>query len=243
MTSGNGTSVVIPPELGPPVTEQGALYAFGPAGSGQSIEVSTSGTGHGTVTSNPVGINCPSGCEAELNSGASVNLTATPEAGSAFEGWTGGGCSGTDPCQVILNSATAVDAKFGPAPPAVGSALGAVPTSAAPNPGLSGPSAAAATGAPKLGKASARGASVTLEATVPGPGTLTAAGKGLAPAHASSTDAGAVTLRLRLGASGRRALAKRPSGHLALRVAVTFKPSDGSGAATAHRTVTFAQTK
>ena len=114
VTSGNGTSVVIPPELGPPVTEQGALYAFGPAGPGQTIEVSTSGTGNGTVTSNPVGINCPSGCEAELNSGASVTLTATPEAGSAFEGWTGGGCSGTGICQVILNSATSVDAKFGP---------------------------------------------------------------------------------------------------------------------------------
>jgi hypothetical protein len=240
VTSGNGTSVVIPPELGPPVTEQGALYAFGPAGSGQTIEVSTSGTGNGTVTSNPVGINCPSGCEAELNSGASVTLTATPEAGSAFEGWTGGGCTGTGLCQVILNSTTAVDAKFGPAP--VSAALAPAATSAAVQAGSSGPSAAGA-GAPKLGRASARGATVTLEATVPGPGTLTASAKGLKPAHVSSTDAGAVTLRLRLGASGRRALAKRGSGRLALRVAVTFKPSDGSSATTAHRTVTFAQTK
>src|SRR4029079_8015332 len=99
VTSGNGTSVVIPPELGPPVTEQGALYAFGPAGPGQVINVSTSGTGDGTVTSNPVGINCPTGCEAELNSGASITLTAVPEAGSAFAGWSGGGCSGTGSCQ------------------------------------------------------------------------------------------------------------------------------------------------
>ena len=103
---------MIPPELGPPVTEQGALYAFGPAGPGETINVSTSGTGDGTVTSNPVGINCPTGCEAELNSGASVTLTATPEPGSAFAGWSGGGCSGTGSCQVILNSATAVDAEF-----------------------------------------------------------------------------------------------------------------------------------
>jgi hypothetical protein len=240
VTSGNGTSVVIPPELGPPVTEQGALYAFGPAGPGQTIEVSTSGTGNGTVTSNPVGINCPSGCEAELNSGASVTLTATPEAGSAFEGWTGGGCTGTGFCQVILNSATAIDAKFGPAP--VSSALSSAATSAAVNPGPSGPSAASP-GAPKLGKASARGATVTLEATVPGPGTLTAAANGLQPARADSTDAGPVTLRLRLNRRGRKALAKSKSGRLALRVAVTFKPSDGSGATTAHRTVTFAPTK
>jgi hypothetical protein len=241
VTSGNGTSVVIPPELGPPVTEQGSLYAFGPAGPGQSIEVTTSGTGDGTVTSNPVGINCPSGCEAELNSGASVTLTATPEAGSAFEGWSAGGCSGTGLCQVILNSATAVDAKFGPAPvkaalepPATGAAVHAASSSGAPS---AGP------GAPKLGKASARGATVILEATVPGPGTLTATAKGLRPARAGSADAGSVTLRLRLGASGRKALAKRGSGRLALRVAVTFRPSDGTAAGTASKTVTFAQTK
>ena len=239
VTSGNGSSVVIPPELGPPVTEYGALYAFGPAGPGQSINVSTSGAGTGTVTSDPVGINCPGGCEAELNSGASVTLTATPETGSAFAGWSGGGCSGTGFCQVILNSATTVNAEFVPAPVPLKAAVTAAATGAAVDASsLTGGSAAGAS-APKLGKASPRGAIVALEATVSGPGTLTAAADGLKPARASVADAGSVTLRLRLGASGKKALAKRANHRLALRVAVTFRPSDGAAAGAASKTVTF----
>jgi hypothetical protein len=41
-----------------------------------------------------------------------VTLTATPHAGSAFVGWSGGGCSGTGVCQVIMTSDTAVTATF-----------------------------------------------------------------------------------------------------------------------------------
>ena len=99
VTSGNGSNLVIPPEVGPPGSEQGQLFAFGPAGPGQSIEVTTSGPGQGSVTSNPAGIACPGACKAELNSGAVVNLTATPASGSAFAGWSGA-CSGTGACQV-----------------------------------------------------------------------------------------------------------------------------------------------
>ena len=55
VTSGNGSSVVIPPELGPPVTEYGALYAFGPAGPGQSINVTTSGAGTAASPATPSG--------------------------------------------------------------------------------------------------------------------------------------------------------------------------------------------
>jgi hypothetical protein len=241
VTSGNGTSVVIPPELGPPVTEQGALYAFGPAGPGQSIEVTTSGTGDGTVTSNPVGINCPSGCEAELNSGASVTLTANPEAGSAFEGWTGGGCSGTGLCQVILNSATAVDAKFGPAP--VKAALDPAAKGAAVNAGSSGGASTASAGGPKLGKAIAKGATVTLEATVPAAGALTATGEGLKLVHASLGAPGLVKLRLHLNHRGRNALAKSKRGRLSMRVAVSFTPNDGAPASVVGKTVTFKTAK
>jgi hypothetical protein len=242
VTSGNGTSVVIPPELGPPVTEQGALYAFGPAGPGQVINVSTSGTGDGTVTSNPVGINCPAGCEAELNAGASVTLTATPEAGSAFAGWSGGGCSGTGLCQVSLNSATSVDAEFVPAPASL-AALGAAGTTAAARAPSSTDASTAGVAAPRLGKASVSGATVILEATVPGPGTLTAAANGLRPARASATAAGPLTLRLHLNRRGRHALAKSKAGRLSMRLAVSFRASDGAPASVMGKTVTFKQTK
>ena len=117
VTSGNGSSIVIAPPAGPPAAELGALYAFGAAGEGQSLEASTSGAGQGTLTSSPAGIACPGACKAELNSGGVITLTATPAPGSDFAGFSGA-CSGTGACQVILDSPTAVDAEFVPAPAA-----------------------------------------------------------------------------------------------------------------------------
>jgi Divergent InlB B-repeat domain/Bacterial Ig-like domain len=77
-----------------------------------SLTVSKNGTGAGTVTSSPAGINCGSTCSALYEAGTPVTLTATPATGSSFTGWTGGGCSGTSTCQVTLNSATSVSASF-----------------------------------------------------------------------------------------------------------------------------------
>jgi Divergent InlB B-repeat domain len=241
VTSGNGSSIVIPPELGPPVTEQGALYAFGPAGLGQSIKVSTSGAGNGSVTSDPVGINCPVGCEAELNSGASVTLTATPETGSAFAGWSGGGCSGTGFCQVILNSATTVNAEFVPAPVALraGAAAAGAVTQAGTQAGPPGPSSSAL----RLGRASARSnGTLALAAILPGAGTLTASAGRLRTAHASLDHAGTATVHLRLSRGGMRVLSRSKGGRLALRVKLAFRPSDGGPASVISKTVRFAQT-
>jgi hypothetical protein len=41
-----------------------------------------------------------------------VTLTATPETGSVFSGWSGGGCSGTGTCTVTMSSEKAVSATF-----------------------------------------------------------------------------------------------------------------------------------
>ncbi|HET9846464.1 MAG TPA: hypothetical protein VFQ02_11975 [Nitrospira sp.] len=68
------------------------------------------GTGDGTVTSSPVGVNCGSTCSGEFEEGTTVSLNASPAAGSAFAGWSGGGCSGTGACSVA-NAAT-VTARF-----------------------------------------------------------------------------------------------------------------------------------
>ena len=48
------------------------------------LNTSTAGSGVGTVTSNPQGINCGSTCSASYNSGTVVTLTATPAAGTAL---------------------------------------------------------------------------------------------------------------------------------------------------------------
>src|SRR5207249_5542660 len=70
--------------------------------------------GAGSVTSAPVGIACGATCSALFASGTAVALTATPTAGFAFTGWSGGGCSGTGTCTVTLNGASTVTATFVP---------------------------------------------------------------------------------------------------------------------------------
>lgn len=54
-----------------------------------ALTVSKAGTGSGTVTSSPAGINCGADCSENYNSGTVVNLTATAAAGSTFAGWSG----------------------------------------------------------------------------------------------------------------------------------------------------------
>ena len=76
------------------------------------LSVSKSGTGSGTVTSNPTGINCGSDCSEAYAYSSSVTLTATPATGSTFAGWSGGGCSGTGTCTVTVTAATTVTATF-----------------------------------------------------------------------------------------------------------------------------------
>jgi phospholipase C len=75
------------------------------------VSITLAGTGSGTVTSTPAGINCGSVCSATFNDGTTVQLTATAPAGSTFAGW-GGACSGTQSCSVTLKGATAITANF-----------------------------------------------------------------------------------------------------------------------------------
>ncbi|QQS54894.1 MAG: hypothetical protein IPM89_03375 [Candidatus Competibacteraceae bacterium] len=75
------------------------------------LTVNKSGTGSGTVTSNPSGINCGADCSESYNAGTTVTLTASPASGSTFAGWSGI-CSGTGSCVVIMNAAKSVNASF-----------------------------------------------------------------------------------------------------------------------------------
>ncbi len=53
------------------------------------LTVNISGTGSGTVTSSPSGINCGSVCSASFARDTQVILTATPDAGSTVSNWSG----------------------------------------------------------------------------------------------------------------------------------------------------------
>ncbi len=77
-----------------------------------TLTVTKAGSGDGTVTSSPSGINCGSTCSASFDSGASVTLTASASSGSTFKGWSGGGCSGTGTCSVTITANTTVTATF-----------------------------------------------------------------------------------------------------------------------------------
>jgi Fe-S cluster biogenesis protein NfuA len=67
------------------------------------------GTGTGTVTSTPVGIDCGATCSNQFEEGTRVSLNAAAAPGSVFAGWSGG-CSGTGACSVTGNAT--VTARF-----------------------------------------------------------------------------------------------------------------------------------
>ena len=69
----------------------------------------------GIVTSNPSGINCGASCEYSYATGTTITLTAVPDQGQAFTGWTGA-CTGSAlTCTVTLSAARATTATFGAA--------------------------------------------------------------------------------------------------------------------------------
>ena len=77
-----------------------------------TLDVSLAGSGSGTVSSSPAGISCPGACSHRYRPGTQVTLSAAPALGSTFDGWTGGGCSGTGTCKVTINAGRAVTATF-----------------------------------------------------------------------------------------------------------------------------------
>lgn len=88
----------------------------------QPMTVTLSGTGKGTVTSNPAGISCISGsttgCSASFTAGPSVSLSQLPQSDSTFDGWSGD-CSGTGTCSNAMTAARNVTATFTLAPKAM----------------------------------------------------------------------------------------------------------------------------
>lgn len=80
-------------------------------GLNQQLNVTRSGSGHGSVTSSPVGISCPGDCTKVYPPSTVVTLTANPSTDSTFTGWSGA-CTGTGACTVTVNSATSADAQF-----------------------------------------------------------------------------------------------------------------------------------
>ena len=79
-----------------------------------NLSVSKTGTGSGTVTSSPSGINCGSDCSETYSTITEVTLTAAPSAGSVFAGWTGCTPLPNDPkkCSLTVDKNTTVTAEI-----------------------------------------------------------------------------------------------------------------------------------
>jgi hypothetical protein len=73
------------------------LAIFGEKAPGQNnITVTENGSGSGTVTSQPAGINCPTVCVAPFTDNTAIVLTASPAQGSSFGGF-GSNCTPSSP--------------------------------------------------------------------------------------------------------------------------------------------------
>ena len=79
---------------------------------GYGVSATVSGTGAGTVTSSPSGMNCPGSCTEIVPAGTSIELVATADSASVFDGWSGA-CSGSQPtCTLTVKGPRTADAAF-----------------------------------------------------------------------------------------------------------------------------------
>jgi subtilisin family serine protease len=88
-----------------------------------TITVVKAGAGSGTVTSNSAGIDCGATCNGQFPQRSTVNLTAAPDPGSVFTGWSGD-CSGTGPCSLTENATVTATFNIAPSPSAPGDNIG-----------------------------------------------------------------------------------------------------------------------
>jgi len=79
----------------------------------RTLSVGKDGSGSGTVTSSPAGIDCGGGCNAAMVLNSTIVLTATPDAASStFSGWSGACTNTTGECAVTMDDAKSVTATF-----------------------------------------------------------------------------------------------------------------------------------
>jgi hypothetical protein len=76
-----------------------------------ALSVTKAGTGSGTVTSVPAGIDCGTTCTASYAIGTTVTLAASAATNADFAGWSGA-CAGTTTCSVPMDQVRAVTATF-----------------------------------------------------------------------------------------------------------------------------------
>jgi hypothetical protein len=81
----------------------------------KTVHILTAGSGEGTVTRSPLGINCGSDDNGEFcyhSADSQVTLTAHPEPGIIFSGWSTEKCPGSAPCVITVDESLKITATF-----------------------------------------------------------------------------------------------------------------------------------
>ena len=81
-----------------------------------NLDISAGGNGSGTITVNPLGASCGTGCYT-YNWGTVVSVTATAGGGSVFTGWAGACSNSAGFCTVTMTLNQSVTAMFAPLTP------------------------------------------------------------------------------------------------------------------------------
>jgi hypothetical protein len=89
----------------------GSGATAGGSNAGTAHRLAVAKSGQGSVSSTPAGISCGSDCEEDYAAGTVVALSATPQSGWTFSGWSGA-CSGSGTCSTTMDSARSVTAAF-----------------------------------------------------------------------------------------------------------------------------------
>ena len=103
-TNNRPAGVAISPDGANAYVADALANAVTQIGDSATLTVGLAGSGIGSVTSNPAGILCGTGCQWRFPLGSTVTLYATAGTGSTFESWSGSGCGNGNITVAIPNT-------------------------------------------------------------------------------------------------------------------------------------------
>ncbi len=189
-----------------------------------ALDVTREGTGSGAVTSTPAGIDCGADCTEDYTSYTKVTLTAAPDTGSSFGGWSGAceGAAGVT-CELEITEAATAGASFTADPPTP-------PTPPAPD------VCPANKLKPGKLKKNTKNGTAKLAVTAGGEGKVIVQGSKKAKKSSKKVGEGGKG-KIKIKAKGKAAKTLRKKGRVKIKVKLVYKPGGGCPNKTVNRKV------